>query len=475
MPNSLIYNSSSGYGAGIPSQHKLFRVPIGEFSDRIFALFPKSASVIAYSIADPPYVDWSTPVEIITDAADYPVAGWMDDEGNVFVAWTRQTTGNLMSVKLSYAAGAWSLNTEATVYSQDDNYFPALYKDRNGTLLITWSRYSGGAYYLNAKVSVNEGDLWGVGPTDPGEALISTGATSAYSLLVNRQDYLHCFYTLNGTTLAKQQKDISSVTWGSAETIYTGTGLYDNFGAAVSLDHRLAVAFSTGDDLYYKEHDGTAWSGLYTVDADPAFSPKVYFIGTTAYVLFGREVGTNQVGWYSAHLEDSVFTTPAPVMPGYSIYDAVYCYAPASTPALHEVTDEAADESTADIFHADTGKLIAASGDAVYLGMADHFCRAAVILSTTGVGGAVAWSYWDGSSWAEFTPASGAYHFDSSPSVVRLWDDLDSAPSDWQKTTVGTQFCYWVRATVGTAFSTAPIGGQLTAVANLDDATIAPS
>ena len=82
---------------------------------------------------------WSTPVEIITDADDYPVAGWMDDDGNVFVAWTQQTTGNLMSVKLSYAAGAWSLNTEATVYSLDDNYFPALYKDRNGTLLITWS------------------------------------------------------------------------------------------------------------------------------------------------------------------------------------------------------------------------------------------------------------------------------------------------------------------------------------------------
>jgi hypothetical protein len=53
---------------------------------------------------------------------------------------------------------------------------------------------------------------------------------------------------------------------------------------------------------------------------------------------------------------------------------------------------------------------------------------------------------------------------------VRLWDDIQSTPVDWQKLMKSTQFKFWVRAMVTGAFTTGPVGSQITAAANLDDA-----
>ena len=467
MSNTLITTASSAYGAGIPTQHKLFRVQNGPHAGQLFALFSRTPSVIAYAVADPPYTNWSAPIDIITDAADYPVAGCIDTNDCIFVVYTKQTSYDLAVVKLTYGGGSWSVGTVYTIYNGQDNYYPTIYKDVYQTLYVAWSRYTGSAYTINAKTSDDEGQTWGTGPADPGTQLSAEGS-SACATLVYRPTDVYCIYTLGGTKLAQRRKDIYAAVWESEETIYTGSGLYDDFSAAVSADNRLAVAFSTSTHLYYKEHDGASWSGLYIVEATPALAPQIRFLGSTPHVLYGRNTGTNQNQWCSSSLGESGFSSPQGIFAGYGPFAAVYCYRAGAASPFYSRTTEAANTTAADVFHPDSGKLFAAIGDGIYLGLDDRFCRVSAVLSTVGAGGAVAWSYWNGSAWEAFTPASGAYHFDASPKSAALWNDIQSTPAKWQKTTINTRFLYWVRATVTGAYTTSPVGSQITAVANID-------
>jgi len=89
------------------------------------------------------------------------------------------------------------------------------------------------------------------------------------------------------------------------------------------------------------------------------------------------------------------------------------------------------------------------------------------ILSTGGTIGTVEWQYWNGSSWQDFTPYSGAYHFTGN-FIVYLWEDLYSCPSDWQIKSVNGETKYWVRAKTATPFNVAPVGSQITAISDAD-------
>ncbi len=469
MLNTSLHLASSAYGVGIPTQRKVFSVQTGEYSGRILVLFARSSTVISYVYADPPFTDWSSPIDCITDAADFPASGFMDENNNLYLVYTQNSTNDLMVVKLTYTNGSWTAGDTNTVCNAGDNYFPAIYKDADQNLLVSWSQYAGGEYTVRVKMSVNDGELWGSGPSDSGTALSGTGA-SAYSLLVNRFPFLYCLYTLDGTTLAYRRKDIASATWESAVTVYTGTGLSDDFHAAVSADHRLGVAFVADGNLHYKEFDGSIWSGLFTVSEDSAVAPTVRFVGSIPYVLFGAEFGPNQNKWYAGRLDGTTFTTPTDALSGFTPFDVVQCYDASSGAPTHDVTDSAESTDAADMYHPDSSALLHAEDDALYLGMDERFCRVSVVLSTIGVGGAVAWSFWNGTTWEAFTPSSGAYHFDASPTTVRLWDDLASVPPSWQKHTRSTQFKYWLRAVVTDQYSTPPVGSQITAIPQLSDA-----
>ena len=74
------------------------------------------------------------------------------------------------------------------------------------------------------------------------------------------------------------------------------------------------------------------------------------------------------------------------------------------------------------------------------------------------------WSYWNGNEWTAFTPASGAYDLSSANKGVRLFTDGNSTPTDWQKSVVNGANRFWIRVLCTTAFATAPIGSQITAV-----------
>jgi len=94
-----------------------------------------------------------------------------------------------------------------------------------------------------------------------------------------------------------------------------------------------------------------------------------------------------------------------------------------------------------------------------------------VILSDNGIGGTIAWYYWNGSDWENFVPGSGAYNFDASPSLIRLWDDYADMPPDWQSCVINGTSQFWIKTVVMSSFGTAPVGTQITAASNLPHLT----
>jgi len=126
----------------------------------------------------------------------------------------------------------------------------------------------------------------------------------------------------------------------------------------------------------------------------------------------------------------------------------------------------AASGATADLYHPSSGRIIDTAGDSVYLGGDRKFRYLFIILSTVGSGGTLSYSYFDGINWKAFTPSGGVYGFDSAEKRLLLWDDYDSIPSDWQKSTVDGVSRYWIRIEVVSSFTTAPLGSQLTSISD---------
>jgi hypothetical protein len=104
----LIDTVNSYYASGIQSQAKIFKVPSGQYLDRVIAIYPKTPNQLVYVWADPPYESWSDPVEIVADSADYPCSAYMDSNGSIYLVYTQQATLTLLELKMTFSQGSWS-------------------------------------------------------------------------------------------------------------------------------------------------------------------------------------------------------------------------------------------------------------------------------------------------------------------------------------------------------------------------------
>lgn len=471
MIHKLIDTSTATTPTGLPTQSKLFQVPQGPFTGRILALFSRSPSGLAWSHADPPYTNWLDAVTFSTESADLPFAAVMDGDANVYVIYTQQTTDALRCVKLTFANGTWATQTPVTVYDSGTsaNKYPSVMKDLYDRIWVVWTRDDAGTYTLRSKSSSDDGQTFGSGSTDAGFDL-SGDTTACFGLLIARTNYIHCLFTMGTTTVKNRDRSVDAGIWNATDTLYTGTGLDSNLGAAVSAEGMLGALFAADGRLYLKEYDGAVWGALQTASAAAAHAPSLRYIGTAPYALFLRTIGTDQDELYESHRTGGTFGSPIPVLAQAALFATVFCH-DADAPAPYaDVTTAAGDSGGADVFHPTSTALLAASGDGLYLGGDDRFSMVRVLLSTAGTVGTVTWSYWNGAAWSTFVPDSGAYSFDQANAAVRLFVDAATSPNDWQKTVVNAKNRYWIRAIVGTAFATAPVGSQLTAVPKTSDA-----
>lgn len=113
--------------------------------------------------------------------------------------------------------------------------------------------------------------------------------------------------------------------------------------------------------------------------------------------------------------------------------------------------------------------------DAFYIGHAIPFSKVTFDYAngTAGVGGVLAWEYWNGSAWAALTGLTDATADFTTAAADGLVTSF-TEPTNWQKTTVnGGASLYFIRARVTTVYSTNPqldqgfVGGDATLTAAL--------
>jgi len=431
-----------------------------------------STSVIKLTYSDYPHETWSAPQIVVSSANNSPFSAYMDAAGNLHLVYT-DSSKDIKYLEILFTAGAWTPGSAVDVITVDDNYNPFFLvdADENFWCLIVNHNTSGDSkYYVRAKISEDKGSTWGTGPADSGIALSSGSSDIAYVAGIRIGSRLYVVYADGRSDLKYRIYDTQNEIWDTEYSIYSGSYIDDDFDMAASKDGRLGVAFAVSSEskLYFKEFDGSSWSGVMEIEAASCRSPQIAYFDKVPHAFFARLLGNDYHSLRKAGKSGTGFES-SDYSPSIGVYDKVFVYDDSATTKYEDRTGEAASETSGDIFHSQSSALLDSIEDCLYLGKQNRFFCAAVVLSTAGAGGTVVWEYFDGEDWSQFTPDSGAYNFDSSDNLVYLWADGESLPSDWQISKVNNFSAYWIRIRVTSAFSTNPVGSQILAATKCDD------
>ncbi|MCK4632645.1 MAG: hypothetical protein KAT79_05205, partial [candidate division Zixibacteria bacterium] len=386
------------------------------------------------------------------------------ESGHIHVAYTETSTNYLVTRKLTFSGGDWSVGSKVTIYNGAQSENPSLAIEPGGKLWIAWTRISGGDSFVNVKASTDSGATWGSGAADAGEALTSAVA-SAFAKVVVRPGDIDVVYTSAGTAISHRTIPIDGGSWATAFDVATGTGFDDHFDAVVADDGMLAIAFDDGQ-LKFREHDGNNWGAVVTLDSDGGQSPQVAFKGGVPVVFYLSETDSLDKLFMYTSRQSGSFSTPVALDGRAKPFDTVALYSTGYS-SFADLTDKSAGSTAAEVYHPSSNVFVKDQGDQVYFGMDESFRFIRFDLSTAGVGGSVTYSYWNGSTWIAFTPADGTFALDQTDKELRLWGDYKSIPSDWQKKIIEGDLRFWIKVEVTGTFSTGAVGSQITAVSSL--------
>jgi hypothetical protein len=474
--HKLLSNSTAARPSGSPPQQRLLRIPSGTFKGRLAALYADSANNISLKYADYPFLIWSEPITIASDAHNSPFSACIDQSGNIYLAYV-DTSQILKVIKLSLVAGNWNVNSPAVVCNVDSSSRPVILKDDDGALWCFfdhhWTSYNL-RHSIRVKKSVDDGQTWGEGVSDLGTALSGAWVEQGYVGACKHLSKLYAVYCVGRSNLILRACDLANPSWSAESAVVSLNYIDYNFHLAPSNDGKLGVVFSPSetDKVYLKEFDGLLWSGLVEVESVAARSPQIIYKDNIPHIFYARYLGSGYYVPRYARRAGAAFTIEN-FSQALGLFDKVLLYCAQGTSQYLDKSAAAANTSTADIFHSVSQGLLNSIGDCIYLGKQSKFFCISIVLSTPGTGGTVVWEYFDGIDWIPFTPNSGGYSFDSTDVLVYLWQDASSAPSDWQIGAVNNFTAYWVRARVSSGFTVNPIGTQVLAAARLDALTIA--
>ena len=449
---------------GLPSGRLLLKVSSGAYAGRTAALIQTAAGEIKLYYADSPYSSWSAPITIATDAVDDAFSAAIDSSGNIHIVYTEITTEYLVTKKLTFSSGTWAVGSKVTIFNGNPSYYPTVDIETGGRIWVCYTRKNGALHYIYAKSSDDGGATWGAGAGDAGDS-ISTGHTSTWAKFVIGPNDLFVVYSGNATDLFFSQRPISGGSW-TTPYILASTGNFDDqLDISVSSEGLLGVVYDN-DQLLYREYDGSNWGSSVTLDGFGGLFPQIIFFDNVPVITYLQEFASGQFIAKQTNRQSGSFSTPTALDSRANTIDKVILYDAVST-TFSDLTTAAASGTSADVFHPSTSALAKTIGDEVYLGMDSKFRFLRFILSTAGVGGTVSYSYWDGTVWKAFTPVSGNFNLNATDEELILWTDFESMPSDWQLNSVNGSVLFWVRLKVDTAFTTAPVGSQITAISNL--------
>jgi hypothetical protein len=326
-----------------------------------------------------------------------------------------------------------------------------------------------GDYSIRVKVSYDYGATWGSGPADSGEQLSQPGSDMPYVCLTQVGENLYAIYSQSRSDLYYRHLAGSGGNWDDPVHILSADYIDSNFDCAASPDRKLGIAIcpSTNSRVYFREFDGVNLSGLQEAAQHKGKTPQIAYLSGKPHIFYARYGGGDF--WIPAYaLKDGTSFVGAELIKGIGLFEKVFLYCDSAATKFNDKTAEAGNTASADIYHPQSNALLASGGDCLYLGMANRFFCAAIILSTAGAGGTVVCEYFDGGNWIGFTPASGAYDLNQSSQLVIFWNDLESVPAAWQACLVNSTFMYWIRARVVNSFSTLPVGTQILATSKIN-------
>ncbi len=443
---------------------KLLEIVSGEYSGRLVVLMQTSASEIKLSCADPPHTSWSNLQTIVSDAYDGSFDCVMEPDGDIHLAYSETSTNYLVTRKLTFSGGSWSVGSKVTAFNGDQCFDPSVALEQSGTLWLSFARFSSPTRTIQIKSSTDGGTTWGAGASDPGTELVGS-STSAYGKTVVGPDDIYLIYTRGGQFIAMRSRPVGGGNWSTAQTIASGNDFSGEFDAAINSDGLLGVVFYNLG-IYYREYDGNSWGTTVTIDDNSGHSPQIFFRQNVPVVAYlAPYQGAQMIMKYTVRKTGS-FPIPAVLDSRAKPYDSVILYN-ASSETCEDLTTAAESGATADVYHSESGCLIKDAGDRLYLGMEAPFRYAHFHLSTAGSGGTVNYNYWDGAEWKELTPASGVSHLDATNVPVLLWNDYLSVPDDWQKCPVNSVSRFWLRIEVVSSYSTGPVGSRISAVSGI--------
>ena len=458
---NFITNSTAFYKAGISPGKKIFRINSGPYAGRLAMLMATSANNIQITYADYPYNVWAVPETMIYDSADYPFDAVMNSTGDIYLAYTLESSHALVLRKLTFSLGGWHAGTLRTIYNVSGCYFPSILIESPEMLWVSYTRQSDSQFIVNAKSSEDDGETWMGGPEDFGW-LIGGPYDSAYSRIIIFGAFLDAVYTVDGSKLALRRKHLTTPVWNTEQEVASGAGFDSDFDVALSENGRMGIVFDDGQ-LKFREYDGSGWTGISTVDENGGSFPQIRYFDNNPYVVYMSAVGDNQNKMLYSRRVAGSFTDPVILDARKNAFAKVLCFH-AGSGTYEDLTSAAADETAGDVLHSESSSLAANIGDAVYLGMDDKFNYLKLILSTAGSGGGIEWQYFNGQDWTGFVPYGGTYSFDSLDKELLLWRDYASIVGDWQKKDVAGHYHFWIRALVSSQFNAGPVGTRLTAI-----------
>ena len=165
---NFITNSTAFYKAGISPGKKIFRINSGPYAGRLAMLMATSANNIQITYADYPYNVWAVPETMIYDSADYPFDAVMNSTGDIYLAYTLESSHALVLRKLTFSLGGWHAGTLRTIYNVSGCYFPSILIESPEKLWVSYTRQSDSQFIVNAKSSEDDGETWMGGPEDFG-------------------------------------------------------------------------------------------------------------------------------------------------------------------------------------------------------------------------------------------------------------------------------------------------------------------
>ncbi|HVZ66924.1 MAG TPA: peptidoglycan DD-metalloendopeptidase family protein [Patescibacteria group bacterium] len=444
---------------------------------------------------------WTCQAQLSSDTTNLFYAdARVDTSDNIYVVYSVNTTGrnnayDVIYQKISYnGSSSWTAQTPQTVLDGSGSataYSYATIELESTTRAWIATRYYDGTNY---GVTVQYSNSLGNAPTwtQSISNLDTVGSTNTKHIptMIRFGTSIGVIWsdqTANGLYWRTRGDSDSLSSWTAQVAVFTATGLVTpTFAAATDNQGHIYVATNAATSVYLNYFNGATWTAALTVSSAAASAAFVSLStdGDNVWVFYGDTTnlaaglsGNRRLVYkecYPPFLVTADCDTNSTSVNSYQdIFDKSWAFR-ATGSVYTDVTTAAGNTTTADVFNSSSTKMVSALGDIIYFGKTVQYDAISWAISTAGVGGTIVWEYCSGVDGSNNCNAWSTLSFtaSSTPSFTATTNGYGAftPPGGWVAGKVNTDSStyYYIRARVSVAYTTAPIGTQMTSIPQIN-------